>query len=143
MLFALFTVGCGHDIEDRQLEIVVDYDGDHFEAVASFPDFDAGFSGGDDSCDWSSGNCPRENGESAIIYGDSRIASAHLTAFDVDYQRYFVRIKRKAKDPFLGNIYAAPSDIAEYITVDVYRSDINTPQSCSTLVPCVVTFREL
>ncbi len=48
---------CGKDIHDRELLISVDYDGEHFESVASFPDFDAGIEGGDSSCSLMSGDC--------------------------------------------------------------------------------------
>ncbi len=142
-LLALFTTGCGYDIHDRELLISVDYDGEHFESLASFPDFDAGIEGGDSSCRMMSGDCGHDAGESATMSGDPRVTSAYLSAFDVDFQRYIVRIKRSPTDPYRGSAYIGPSDRAEYIDIYVYRSEIDAPHSCSTQVPCVVNFREL
>jgi hypothetical protein len=136
----LCCVACA-DVPEHELRAVLDYDGKHFEGVIRFPDHDDEFSGGDDSCSFTTGNCPtRSKTRGELVSGDLPFAGANLEGND-DFVTYDVFLHLSPDDPGPRGAAWGPRDT---MSCRVYESQLGEPDRCfGTDKPAMLTLTKL
>jgi hypothetical protein len=143
---ALSGSGCASPIiPAHELELAVDYDGAHTQAVLAFAEFDpsAFDTPGDSTCGLTSGNCGQERPmEAKIVSGDAPVHDATMTAgIDGMPILYVVDLQRAADDPQVPNDDSSTLFLQSSFLVGDGPSDLGKPQDCTSepAHPCTMT----
>jgi hypothetical protein len=150
---ALSGSGCSSTISAHQLDLTVDYDGVHTQAVLAFADFDPNKfdTAGDSTCrpftpyPELNGDCEVDRPmQATIVSGDAPVQSATMTAgLNGAVISYDVFVNRAADDPRPpDDPTAEPFRTCNFLVGDG-RSDFGQPRDCSTddAHPCTMTLR--
>lgn len=128
--FSCALFGCA-DVPEHDLHAVVEYDGQRFEGVIAYPDHDDDFSGGDDSCGFTTGNCgQRSHTNGALVSGDLPFEGATLEG-DADAQTYDIFLRRSPEDQAAEDAAAKESAAPRHrFTCRVYGSQLGDRVEC-------------
>jgi hypothetical protein len=143
---ALSGGGCSSsNIAAHELDLGVDYDGVHTQAVLAFADFDptAFDTPGDSTCGLFSGNCEQDRPmEATIVSGNAPIHRATMTAgLNGGWILYDVTVKRAADDPQVPNDDSSEPFLESSFLVTDGFSELGEPTGCTSepAHPCTMT----
>lgn len=125
-----FVAACA-DIPEHELHAVLEYDGQRFEGDLSYPDHDDEFSGGDDSCGLTTGNCgQRSQTHGTAVSGNLPIEGTTLEG-DADARTYDVFLRRSPEDQAAEDAAAKESAAPRNrFTCRVYGSQLGERVDC-------------